>query len=211
MQSVSNIDKHEHLCACPECDLLIDNTAQVKEGYISQCPRCHHVLQHPTRLSMRNNFLCVFVGLVFYFPAMLLPIMRFTMLGNTQALSIFNCEQSLFSTGNWVIGLVVFFTIILIPLAKMILIIFITTRIYYKIKSHYLAASFKWYNQLTKWGMLDIFMLSIIVSAIKLHDDAELEPGIGLYAFIILLLTSALQTQLLNKKLTWTLIERHGE
>ncbi|TXL22322.1 paraquat-inducible membrane protein A, partial [Methylococcaceae bacterium HT2] len=108
-------------------------------------------------------------------------------------------------------GFVVLLTIILIPLIKMMLIIFITSRIYFKVKSQYLAASFKWYNRLNHWGMLDIFMLGIIVSAIKLNDDADLEAGVGLYAFIILLFTSALQTQLLNKNLIWTLIERHGE
>lgn len=208
MRSGLSTDK---LSACPVCDLLMDTTEQVKEGYVSQCPRCKQVLQHPHRLSIRNNFVCVFVGLVFYFPAVFLPIMQLTMLGNTETLSIISCVQTLFNTGNWLIGIVVLFTIMLVPLAKMMLITFITIRIYHKAKSHYLAASFKWYNHLNHWGMLDVFILSIIVSAIKLNEDAELEPGLGLYAFIILLLSSALQSQLLNKKLIWTLIERHGK
>lgn len=201
----------DKLSACPVCDLLMDATEQVKEGHVSQCPRCQHVLQHPTRLSIRNNFICVIVGLVFYFPAVFLPVLQFTMLGTTERMSIISCVQTLFNTGNWTVGMVCVFTIMLVPLAQMMLITFITTRIYYKEKSHYLAISFKWYNRLTPWGMLDIFMLSIIVSAIKLNEDAELEPGPGLYAFIILLLVNALQTQLLNTKLIWTLIERHGE
>lgn len=208
MLSGLNIDK---LSACPECDLLIDMAQQVKEGYVSQCPRCHYTIEHPSRLSIRNNFLCVFTGLVFYFPAMMLPIMKFTMLGNTEAMSIFNCLQTLFNTGNFGIAILVFFTLMLVPLTKMMLIIFVSTRIYYKLKTHYLALSFKWYSRLYRWGMLDIFMLGTLVSAIKLRDDAELEPGLGLYAFVILLLSSALQTQLLNKKLIWTLIERHGK
>lgn len=207
MPSVLNIDK---LTACPVCDLLMEAVEPVKEGYVSQCPRCKHVLQHPSRLSIRNNFICVFVGLVFYFPAVFLPIMTFTMLGNTEAMSIIDCVQMLFITGNWFIAIIVFFTIMLVPLVKMVLIIFITIRIYHRVQSQYLAACFKWYNQLNNWGMLDIFMLSIIVAAIKLRDDAELEPGWGIYAFVILLITSALQTQLLNKKLIWSLIERHG-
>jgi len=208
MPSALNIDK---LSACPACDLLMNDSEQVKEGYISQCPRCKQILQHPSRLSIRNNFICVFVGLVFYFPAILLPMLQFTMLGNTESMSILNCVLTLLNTGNWIIGIVVLFTIVLVPLTKMMLIIFISTRVYHKLHSHFLAVSFKWYNHLNHWGMLDIFMLSIIVSAIKLNEDAELDPGLGLYAFVILLFTSALQTQLLNKKLIWTLIERHGE
>jgi len=210
MQSTLNIDNVQHLEACPDCDLLM-TAVQVKEGYVSQCPRCGYTLEHPMRLSIRNNFLCVFAGLIFYFPAMLLPILQFTMVGNTEALSILVCLQTLFSTGNWGFGLVIFFSLMLVPLVQMVLIIFVTTRFYYQVKSHYLALCFKWYGYLNAWGMLDIFMLSIIVASIKLHDDAELEPGLGLYAFIALLLIKALQTQFLNKKLVWTLIEKHGE
>lgn len=208
MLSGLNTDK---LSACPECDLLIDSSQQVKEGYVCECPRCRYIIEHPSRLSIRNNFLCVIAGLIFYFPAMMLPIMKLTMLGNTEEMSIFNCLQTLFQTGNPGIALLFLLTLILVPLAKMILIIFITIRIYYKAKTQYLALSFKWYSYLNSWGMLDIFMLGILVSAIKLRSDAEFEPGLGLYAFIILLLSSALQTQLLNHKLIWTLIERHGK
>ena len=207
MLSRLNIDK---LSACPECDLLIDATEPVKEGYVSECPRCRYTIEHPVRLSIKHNFVCVLIGLIFYFPAMLLPIMKFTMLGVTETLSILNCLQTLFDNGHLVIASLILFTLIVVPLVKMVLIIFITTRIYHKARSHYLALSFKWYTRISSWGMLDIFMLSILVSAIKLRSDAELEPGLGLYAFVVLLISSALQTQLLNKKLIWILIERHG-
>ncbi|MCF7971325.1 MAG: paraquat-inducible protein A [Methylococcaceae bacterium] len=210
MQSTLNTDNIEHLEVCHECDLLMIGT-KVQEGYVSQCPRCGHILEHPTRLSIRNNFVCVFAGLIFYFPAVLFPVLQLTMLGSTESLSIFSCVQALLSAGNWSVGLVLFVSLMLVPLAQMMLIIFVTTRFYYQVKSHYLAVCFKWYGYLNTWGMLDIFMLSIIVASIKLHEDAELEPGLGLYSLIALLLTNALQTQLLNKKLVWTLIEKHGE
>ena len=208
MPSKLNTDK---LTACPECDLLMDTSEQVKEGYVSECPRCSYTLEHPMRLSIRHNFFCVIIGLIFYFPAMLLPIMTFTMIGTTRPMSILDALRTLVVTGNMGIAALFLITLVLIPLLKMILIIFITTRLYYRAQTHYLAASFKWYNVIKSWGMLDIFMLSLLVSAIKLSDDAELLPGLGLYAFVTLLLSSALQTQLLNKKLLWRLIERHGD
>ena len=210
MRSTLNTDNTQSLEACPDCDLLMA-AVQVKEGCTSHCPRCGHTLEHPTRLSIRNNFFCVFAGLILYFPAMLLPILQFTMVGNTEALSILVCVQTLFSTGNWGIGLIIFFSLMLVPLVQMILLIFVTTRFYYQVKSRYLAFCFKWYGYLNAWGMLDIFMLSIIVASIKLRDDAELDPGFGLYAFISLLFINTLQTQLLNKKVIWNLIEKHGE
>ena len=198
----------DNLSACPECDLLIELSPMQEAGYISQCPQCFHVLEHPTTFSIRKDVLCLLTSLLMYFPAMLLPIMNFTMIGHTEAMSMLDCLETLLITGNVGIGLLVFISIFCIPLLKMTLLLFVITRINYKIPSRYLAFSFKSYNLINTWGMLDILLLSFIVAAIKLRDDAELAAGIGLYAFIVLLLASALQTQLLNKNLIWRLIER---
>ncbi len=200
-----NIDK---LMACPDCDLLIEKV-NIADGYVSECPRCHFILEHPTRSSIRNDFMCVFMGLLVYFPAIFLPFMSLTMLDETVYLSLVSCVVSLFETANGGLAVVVMFTLLCVPLLQMVLLIFITTRLHHKQKSCYLALSFKCYNLLNTWGMLDIFMLSIIVAAIKLRDDAELNAELGLYAFILLLLINALQMQLLNKPLLWRSIERH--
>jgi len=212
MRSPLNTDNTQSLEACPDCDLLMA-VVQVEEACTSHCPRCGHILDHPMRFSIRNNFVCVFAGLILYFPAMLLPILQLTIAGNTEVLTMFICVQTLFSTGNWGIGLIVFFSLMLVPLVQMILLIFVITRLTYQVKSHYLAFCFKWYAYLNTWGMLDIFMLGIIVASIKLREDTELDldPGFGLYAFISLLFINTLQAQLLNKKLIWNLIEKHDE
>jgi len=198
----------DNLSACPDCDLLIELNPIRETGYISTCPRCFHVIEHPSTFSLRKDAVCVLTSLVMYFPAMLLPIMQFTMIGHTEAMSLLNCIETLFQTGNIGVGLVVFISIFCIPLLKMTLLLFIFTRLFYKIPSDYLAFSFKKYNLINTWGMLDILLLSFIVAAIKLKDDAELTTGLGLYAYLILLLSSALQTQLLNKNLIWRLIEQ---
>jgi paraquat-inducible protein A len=199
----------DNLSACPECDLLIELNPMREAGFISQCPQCLHVLEHPTNFSIRKDMLCLLTGLLMYFPAMLLPIMRFTMIGHTEAMSMLSCLETLFITGNIGIGIVVLISIFCIPLFKMTLLLFVMSRVYYQIPSQYLAFSFKSYNRINAWGMLDILLLSFIVAAIKLRDDAELLAGVGLYAFLVLLLASALQTQLLNKNLIWRLIECH--
>jgi len=206
MQSTSSIDNTEHLSACPDCDLLIESI-EISAGYVSQCPRCKTTLEHPMRCSLRNSFFCVFFGLILYFPAVLLPIIQFSMAGQVQGLSIWGCVYSLVLKGHFAIASAVFFVLMLAPLVKMILLMFTTSHFYFHIKSHYLTVCFKGYQQLNEWAMLDIFLLAVIVSIIKLRDDGMVELGFGLYAFVLLLLSSTLQAQLLNKKLIWNLIE----
>lgn len=198
----------DNLSACPDCDLLIELNPIRETGYISECPRCFHVIEHPSAHSLRRNVACVVTGLIMYFPAMLLPIMQFTMIGQTEALSLLNCMETLFLTGNMGVGVVVSISILLVPLLQMVLLLFVCARLFYRMPSHYLAVSFKIHNVINSWGMLDILLLSFIVAAMKLKDDAELTVGLGLYAYLVLLLASAMQTQLLNKNLIWRLIEQ---
>ena len=56
--------------------------------------------------------------------------------------------------------------------------------------------------------MLKVYTLGIMVSAVKLKDLGGLDPGIGLYCFVGLLLMTVIQTLVLDKYLFWDLIEK---
>ena len=55
--------------------------------------------------------------------------------------------------------------------------------------------------------MLDVYMIAMLVSVIKLFDIADIKGGLGLYSFAGLLLTSILVTVKLDKKQIWEGIE----
>jgi paraquat-inducible protein A len=42
---------------------------------------------------------------------------------------------------------------------------------------------FKWYHRIDEWGMLEVYMLSIIVALVKLRDMAEVILGLGFYLY----------------------------
>ena len=64
-----------------------------------------------------------------------------------------------------------------------------------------------WLSHIRPWGMLDVFMLGILVSMVKLADMAEVIVGPGLYAFVPLLLFSAASAATTEPRLLWERFE----
>lgn len=58
-------------------------------------------------------------------------------------------------------------------------------------------------EKLKEWVMLDIYLVGIGVASIKVQDYAFLQPGIGLFAFISLVLLSILTLIHLNVEQLW--------
>ncbi|VFS55878.1 Inner membrane protein yebS [Kluyvera cryocrescens] len=58
-------------------------------------------------------------------------------------------------------------------------------------------------DKLKEWVMLDIYLVGIAVASIKVQDYAFLQPGIGLLAFISLVVLSILTLIHLNVEQLW--------
>jgi paraquat-inducible protein A len=62
---------------------------------------------------------------------------------------------------------------------------------------------FRFYHLLRPWGMLEVFMLGILVSVVKLSRMAEIIPGIALYCFMALIFVIATCIASLNPDAVW--------
>ena len=58
-------------------------------------------------------------------------------------------------------------------------------------------------DKLKEWVMLDIYLVGVGVASIKVQDYAFLQPGVGLFAFICLVLLSILTLIHLNVEQLW--------
>jgi len=59
--------------------------------------------------------------------------------------------------------------------------------------------------------MLDVYMLGIIVSVVKLSSMAEISPGFGLWAYAGLLVSSILAANALNPHEVWDRLLEHKQ
>lgn len=209
----SNTDNADALTACPECDLLLEKI-HVARGFNAHCPRCGYLLLHPVPDSVDKILALSWTGFFLSLPAYLLPILKLELLDNEQAVSMLSGVLNMFRSGYWLVALAVLLTSILFPLLKKLLLLYLSWNLKLRwrasgsVSRRKLALAFRCYHYLSAWTMLEVFVLAVMVAAIKLRDLGELHPGFGLYSFIAVLAVSTLQTLNLDSALFWKLIEK---
>jgi paraquat-inducible protein A len=87
-------------------------------------------------------------------------------------------------------------------------VLFISGSLHRERFSPLLPYAFRYYHYLDEWGMLEVYMLGVLVAVVKLSGMASVLPGIGLYCFIALLLVTTLMSSLLDEEGFWTRIEQ---
>ena len=177
--------------ACPECDLLL-NLATPKPGDKAHCPRCGYLLQRPHKHSIERTLALSMAGLILMMPANLLPMIAIKLLGNYQEGNLWSGVFMLFKEEMWAVAVLVMLSSVLLPLVNMTLALVISLHLFINKSNKYLSFMMRWYQHLNEWAMIEVYALGIIVAWVKLSDDAVVNFGLGLYAFIGLLIINAM-------------------
>ncbi|MEN8206086.1 MAG: paraquat-inducible protein A [Pseudomonadota bacterium] len=197
----------ENWIACKDCDLLLERV-ETPVGDKALCPRCANPLYQPREHSIERTLALAITGLLLFIPANLLPVMSMDIVGQESSTTIYEGSLVLFQEGLYWTALLVFLASIVIPFCKLLLMLFISGSLHRERFSPLLPYAFRYYHYLDEWGMLEVYMLGVLVAVVKLKGMASVIPGIGLYCFIALLLVTTLMSSLLDEECFWARIEQ---
>jgi len=204
-QTLSSIP--DNWIACKDCDLLLERV-DTPVGDKALCPRCANPLYQSRENNVERTLALAITGLLLFIPANLLPVMSMALIGQESSTTIYEGSLVLFQEGLYWTALLVFFASIVIPFWKLLLMLFISGCLFRERFSPLLPYAFRYYHHLDEWGMLEVYMLGVLVAVVKLKGMASVIPGIGLYCFIALLLVTTLMSSLLDEECFWTRIEQ---
>ncbi len=178
----------KNIVECYSCGLFVKKQSQVN---ISQrCPRCNTKVSSNNKHSLDSLYyaisaLFVFVLLNLY-PLVSISIndiqIKATLIGTIFIL----LEQNLF-----LVALVIFFTIIVAPILNSLIIIFSFIQIHTEFKLFTDTLLHDGFFFFKKWAFIEVFIISIIVSYIKLiamFDSTQFNLGFYVMLFYIFLL-----------------------
>jgi paraquat-inducible protein A len=187
-EHVSNLPLDE-LVGCHECDMLL-RKPKLAAGDRAECPRCGFVLYTHNNQVVRRSLALVLAALLFYVPANFLPIMQINVLGQGSEDTIWSGVLSLYDSGGLLksIALVVFLCSMVIPLVKLLIQLFVLLTIRLNFARSFGLLFYRMYHHLKEWGMLEVYLMGILVSIVKLIDIASPTLDFGLACFIALLL-----------------------
>ncbi|NBF03667.1 paraquat-inducible protein A [Pseudomonas sp. Fl5BN2] len=177
----------DDLVACHECDFLMRKPT-LAHGEKAQCSRCGYELYAHRHNVVERSLALVIAALLLYVPANFLPIMQLNLLGQSSEDTVWSGVQSLFDTGMESVALVVFLCSMGIPLLKLICQLLVLLSIRWDIGRSYGLLLYRIYHHLRDWGMLEVYLMGVLVAIVKLADMASITVGLGLVCFISLLL-----------------------
>lgn len=191
--------------ACPDCDLIQD-IPPLAVGESAHCIRCNATLFTNQRNSVNRSLAFAITGLILFVIANMFPLLSLKALGVTQDGTLLSTAISLFKADRPLLSIIVLLTTIIFPATTLLGTIYILIQVKTNQLNTYTAPLFRFLRSTDAWGMLEIFMLAVLVSVVKLGDLADVIYGVSLYAFCLLIIALTLLSYSLNPQDIWRLL-----
>lgn len=145
--------------------------------------------------SLRQRFpkhieipLLIILSAIFLGAGLCLPLMNVEkMIFWKNQYSVITGITGLFEDGEYFLSAILFFFCLVFPILK---IIFLGVVWLFKLEDHARSKILKWLTFLGKWSMLDVFVVAILIVAVKLGPVASVKPQVGVYIFCAAILLS---------------------
>jgi paraquat-inducible protein A len=191
------------LSKCHECGVL-QRIPALPAGGVAVCHRCGSRLHRRRPDSLEPALALTVAGVVLYAVANSFPFLSFQMQGQTTDATLATGVSDLYAAGHWELAAVVGFTSILAPGLQLALLLAVLVPLKIGRLPARIARLFRYARTLAPWGMMDVFMLGILVAAVKLSDRATLIPGTSLAAFGVLIFVLAAAQAALDPDIVWS-------
>jgi paraquat-inducible protein A len=205
--SANHSPQRERLVACPECDLLQQEIA-LEPGGVAVCQRCHSHLYHHTPHGLNRALACTIASLILFMLANSFPIIFMELQKARNAITLMESILYLFEHDLYPVAMLVLLTTIIIPAIEIIAMLTILLPLRLGIVIPGLSWLFRLVHAIRPWGMMEVFMLGIIVSLIRVAGISNAAPGIALWSFAGLMVAMTMSTHYFNPRELWATVEK---
>ena len=190
------------LTLCHACDLA-SRVGDVPAGGTARCPRCGSVLYRRIRDSLDRTLALALGGLFLFVAANAFPFLAMKMQGSVTHTTLSTGVRSLYEQGSPIVATLVLLTTILAPFLQISSLIFVLGPLRLGIRIPGQVRVFRVLRSVQPWSMMEVFIMGILVSLVKLLDMAQIVPGIALWSFVLLIPVLAAASSSLDAEWVW--------
>ena len=194
------------LIACDECDLL-EAVPALEEKASARCRRCGALVYRRRARSIERTLALTLAGLILLGVANAYPFLGFELEGTLIQTTLLGGIERLYVNDKFAIAAVVFVTAILAPVLQLLTSLYVFLPLYLNRRPWNLHKVFRWIQHVQPWAMIEVFMLGILVSIVKLSQMATIVPGIALWAFALLIIVLAAASAVMDPAEVWRRLE----
>lgn len=192
--------------ACHDCDLLNHLPDEVPATLL--CARCGAVLRRYRPGSIDRSLALTLSALVLFVVANSFPFLAMKSGGFVQETMLLTGIRELWQQELYGLATLVLLTCVLIPLGQISGLLYLLVPLKWNLSAPHAIQVFRLLRHVAPWGMLEIFMLGILVALVKLGKMATIVPGISVFAFGLLVLVMAAAISALDPPLLWERLDR---
>ena len=173
------------------------------------CPRCGAKIHLRKPNSIERTIALMAAAAILYIPAMTLPVMTLRELGDVAPTTIVEGMLDFWKAGDYPIALVIFTASILIPLLKIVALMWLCAAATGRVDpSPRMLAKVYWLTELLgRWSMIDIFVVGILVALVQLGAYMSVTPGPGALAFGSVVILTMFAATSFDPRLLWDRID----
>jgi len=179
-----------HKIACHECDLVHD-IPPMPERSSACCVRCGSVLFRAKKNSIDRTLAWTVAGSG--------PIFQQT--------SLLSGVEQLFNQKIYFLATLVLLTCVVLPLLQLLSLLYVFIPLKLNLQSKFSIPVFRLLGQIKPWSMMEIYMLGILVSIVKLAKMATIVPGLAVIAFSVLIFVLAFALSAVDHHMVWERLE----
>jgi paraquat-inducible protein A len=194
------------LIACHGCDLLVDISG-LEHNSRADCPRCGHYLTRFQHDAMNRVLAYTITALILLALACSFPFLSFSASGIESVMTLPGTPASLVLFGMPALGLLVAAFIIIIPATVLLLIVLVSIPLLFGLRAPWLRIAARSLFTLQTWSMVEVFIIAVIVSLVKIASLATVVLGISFWAYAAFSICFTLALVTLDRYQCWEMIE----
>lgn len=202
-------DAMHRLIACEYCDAVYERAA-LAPGQRAECLRCGGALYRESRRAYRRLLPLVVTALILFLISNSYPIVAMDLQGVRTETTLLGAVRALHADRMDLVAALVFATTILFPLSEMLMMCYLLVPMARRHMPPGFDRIVRGIRQTRPWGMIEVFMIGVLVTVVKLSTMAEVLPGVALWSFGALVVVLAAMLSF-DPRALWEYLEAPAE
>jgi paraquat-inducible protein A len=182
---------------CPTCG-LVQSVGPLPEGARAHCARCDGLIARHEADDRTERALCyTLTALLLFLPAYAYPILEVTTFGDTRSYTVLSGARALWQSAMWPLAVPVALASVVLPLCLILtLLALVSARALGKPEAVPRLRRIGVF--LATWSIVDVYLLAIFVTVVKLAQMTDAAPAVGALFFLGLVVALALALRSLH-------------
>jgi len=167
--------------ACLECDLL-QRIPDLPPGGTACCPRCGHKLATCKPGSLERTTALAVAAAIAFLITNVEPLMTLSVAGRQASTTIAGGAWQMWEQGEKITSALIALFAVIAPALQIGFMLVILVSVRRPPAPRWVGTLLRWEGIAVSWSMVEVMMLGILVSLVKIAALARVVPGAGIFA-----------------------------